>query len=177
MAYGDSKSSGFAAELTDLLQAELPLSMWLKNDPLTIGGVSTEQLYARVDSDLAARPSSPEYLWVLLTLGTNDVPVLPAEAAWKTATAGILDAIHAKWPNARVGLARPWKRDATAECNTLAGWQDDVMASRPWSFHGPDERIYLENGDDGATYTTDGTHPTLAGYTLAAQKWLEAMGY
>jgi lysophospholipase L1-like esterase len=66
---------------------------------------------------------------------------------------------------------RAWRRDLDAECNTLAGWIDDIVALRSDCHVGPDERVFLENGDDGATYTGDGTHPNAAGYQLTADEW------
>lgn len=148
-------------------------------DDLSTGGASVAQKAATIVADLAARPEGPlSRQFVTITLGTNDANSLPAEAAWKADAATILDAIHVKWPYARVGWALPWHRDRVAACNTLAGWIADVIAPRSsWAFVGPDERVYLENGDNGVTYTTDGTHPNVAGYTLAAAQWQTALGY
>jgi lysophospholipase L1-like esterase len=125
---------------------------------------------------LALRPTS-SYSYALITIGANDTGAVPAEAQWNSDLAYVLDAIHTWRPDIRVGVALPWVRGRLAECNTLAGRIATVVGARAWAFIGPDERVYLEGGDDGVTYTTDGTHPNAAGYTLAAQLWLTAMGY
>jgi lysophospholipase L1-like esterase len=132
------------------------------------------QLAARVDADLAARTET-RYQYALITIGSNDLDETWTEAEWKGWLAYILDAIHAKWPDIKVGVAWPWIRNYNASAVTYAGWIASVVAARPWAFNGPNESVYLENGDNGTTYTTDGVHPTTAGYDLAAALWVAAL--
>jgi hypothetical protein len=114
----------------------------------------------------------------LLNLGINDTANMPTEAQWESDYAFILDALHTKWPLSRVFCAKPWGRGATVNANILAGWIDNVLATRgAWAFPGPDERVVLENGDDGVTYTYDGTHYNEAGKMMMAQQWKSRMGY
>lgn len=52
-----------------------------------------------------------------------------------------------------------------------------VLSTRSsWAHPGIDERLILEGGDDGATFTADGVHPTDAGYELEATAWLSVLG-
>jgi len=144
-------------------------------------GATTASMKALVDADLAAM-TAPSLVWlrhILVNIGANDIGgAMPTEAGFKADLGYILDAFHIKWPNATVYVASPWERGATANANTLAGWIAAVVAARSsWAFAGPDERTWLENGDDGATYTIDGIHYSSAGNTAAQQQWMTAMGY
>lgn len=131
---------------------------------------------AAIDAYLASSTASPAY--ILLNIGANDVAALPAEGTWKTNAYYVLDAMHAKWPAAQVYMMRPWRRTEDVDCDTLATWISDVVTARSTFAHlGPDERDFLENGDNGVTYTTDGIHPTAAGYLLTAQQWAAVLGY
>lgn len=115
---------------------------------------------------------------ITYNLGANDMPFIPAEATWKANTVIIINAILAKWPTAQIYMARPWRRGYGTESNTIAGWIADIVALYPSNCHlGPDERVWLENGDDGATYTSDGIHYTAGGQTLCAAQWAAVMGY
>jgi len=131
-----------------------------------------------IDADLAAN-TNPFVQFAVVNLGANDVVAgLPAEAAWEADLGYILDAIKVKWPAAKVYVMRPWRRYYAAGCNTLAGWIATVVGARAaWAFVGPDERVFLENGDNGATYTDDGVHPNAAGYSLTAAQWIAVLGY
>jgi hypothetical protein len=110
-------------------------------------------------------------------LGVNDTTALPAEATWKANYLYIVDAMNVKWPNAIIYIAKVWGRTETADCNTLAGWIDDIVASRAFLRVGHDERGWLEGGDDGVTMTTDGIHYSVAGNAECAAQWQSVMGY
>lgn len=168
MFEGDSKGNAFAAGIVSRSERTIDA------DEASIGGSTAATLKARIDAVLAAR-NRPTYKWALLTLGANDVLALPGEAAWNSDLGYTLDAIHAWMPNGKVGIAIPWRRGYGAECDILAERIRSVMVTRPWVFEGPDERVYLENGDDGATYTYDGIHGTPSGYALAADLWWDSM--
>lgn len=131
---------------------------------------------AAIDAYLSTATGNPSR--ILLNVGANDVATLPTEATWKANALYVLDAMHTKWPAAQVYLMRVWRRTEDADCNTLAGWISDVVTSRSTFAHlGPDERVFLENGDNGVTYTTDGIHPNAAGYRLTAVQWATVLGY
>ena len=132
-----------------------------------------------VDADLAAATRDPNTAYALVNLGANDVIALPSQAQWESDLGYILDAFRTKWPSIQVYVMRPWRRGFAAQCDTLAGWIANVVGGgrAAWAHVGPDERVFLENGDDGVTYTTDGTHPNEAGYYLTAVQWKTALGY
>lgn len=175
MAYGDSKTANNVYQptlRTNLIYAD---ALYTTVSNLAASGRTAALGAAAIDAELAASSASPTY--ILFNLGANDVGGLPAEATWKADAGYILDAMHAKWPGAIIYMTRAWRRDYGAECNTLAGWIADLVAARDYCRTGPDERVFLENGDDGATYTVDGIHPNAAGYALTAAQWQTAIGY
>lgn len=120
-------------------------------------------------------PITNNHVAALLNIGANDASA--AEAAWKANVNSVLDAIHAKFPTALVYITKPWRRDAVAAMNTLAGWIDTVVAGRAFARAGDDERTWMEGGDNGATNTTDGIHYSVAGQTAAAAQKQAILGY
>lgn len=166
MGLGDSKTQG------NRYQAWIstPSLDWTENPArIAVGGSTSVAMAAEIDADLATRAGTPQPRYVLLNLGANDYGT--AEADWKTATTYILDAIHAKWPQTKIYLMDTWRQGQDAWSDTLATWRHDVIATRYFSFIGPDERIFLKGADDGATYTVDGIHPNTAGDQLTALEW------
>ena len=173
---GDSKSlstNTWPAALTSLLYTVSGLHWTLANQ--AVGGETVAQAAAIIDAKLTAMNvtnANESDIRVLANWGANDVSTLPAEATWKANYATIIDAVVAKWPTAKVYLVKPWRRGEAADCNTLAGWIDDLVALYPGvAFVGHDERTWLEGGDDGATMTTDGVHYSTAGQAAAAAQW------
>lgn len=129
---------------------------------------------AQIDTDLAATSNTPEI--VLINLGTNDIQQLAdtiVQATWESDFAYVLDAIHTKWPDAVVKVAQVWRRYNNGQMTDMNDtWIPNVLSTRSaWASLGIDERDFLENGDNGATYTTDGIHPNSAGYRLTWQQW------
>ncbi len=137
-------------------------------------GETTAQISAHTDADIAATTNTPDLL--MLNTGANDFLSMPTESDLKTNIAYILDQYHAAFPSMQIGVMHTWRRNYMAQANIWNGWVDDVIADRAWCTSGPDERIFLENGDDGYTYTADGVHPNTAGYNLTAQLWMDAFG-
>lgn len=141
-----------------------------------MGGATVASYRADLPARLALSTQSPRF--ILSNFGANDVAALPAEATWKADYLAIIDAFVAKWPTAKFLITRPWRRGYAAECNTIAGWIDDIVAARPGvAFVGDDERVWLENGDDGATMTIDGTHYSSAGQLAGAAAKRAALVY
>lgn len=132
-------------------------------------GQTTAGMKAIIDAQLAIAVGTPNY--VLMNLSANDSNPLPSETDWKTNQRYIIAALHTKWANAQIYLMRFWTRGQPANCDTLDGWIADIVAEQTYLHLGPDERIFLENGDDGVTYTSDGIHPNQAGYVLTAAQW------
>ena len=113
-----------------------------------------------------------------INVGANDVSGVIVEATWKTNYHYIIDAILTEYPTGKIYITKPWRRGYAASCNTLAGWIDDVVALYSGNvLVGDDERVWLENGDDGATMTTDGIHYSTAGQTEKAAQMKTVLGY
>jgi hypothetical protein len=101
------------------------------------------------------------------------------EANWKASYLYVIDAIRTKYANAEIYITKPWGRGYTADCNTLAGYIDAIVAARSTFCHvGDDERTWLEGGDDGATNTRDGIHYSdVAGQTAKVTAIRAVLGY
>jgi lysophospholipase L1-like esterase len=110
-----------------------------------------------IDSQLALC-ACDEVRVVLINLGANDVVSLPDQTTWQNNYLVILDAIHARFPNAVVYVTRPWSRGFDATFDTIASRIANVVAARSFAQIGDDERDWMKSTDDGATYTYDGVH-------------------
>jgi len=177
LVLGDSKSTstGYPDDLVVLANATNGVFCTSAYPALDVGGYTLSNAKSVIDANLATRFDNPT--WALLNYGANDVTALPTEAQWKSDLTYILDALHVKYPSMQVYIMRPWKRSEATDCNSLATWISDVVATRSSFAHlGPDERVFLENGDDGVTYTSDGIHPNAAGYALTAAEWKTVLG-
>ena len=141
-----------------------------------VGGATVATAAASIGTILALAPTS-NVEEVLCNWGANDASSSPVEATWKANYTAILDAINAKWPAARVRVSKPWRRGYAAQCDDMATWIDAVVATRAFASVADDERVWLENGDDGAARTTDGVHYNAAGHAEKAARMLTAMGY
>lgn len=140
-------------------------------------GFTTAALKAAIDADIAAATGTPEY--ICLNIGANDIAgVMPAEADFKTDLTYILDALNTEWPAAKIYVMRPWVKGDDADSDTLDGWIDTVIATRPtFAYAGPDERVFIKSTDNGATYmSVDNIHPNSLGYALTARQWTADMG-
>lgn len=192
MVVGDSKtfapggSGGGGVDwetyLLASLQATTPRN-WTEDQPSTgraaQGGVTTAGMAAQIDTFLSnmAWPKSPEY--ILINLGANDavsVPIMADEATWKTHMTYIVNALKAKFQNARIYLAQVWLVSYDSQCDVLDGWIADVVASTG-VYLGHDERIWMKGSDNGATMTRDGVHPSAAGNIECAAQWKIKIGY
>jgi len=175
---GDSKTAGninttdMSAETLWYLSDRDRGRFWENPIRMATSGANTQGWYNVITSELASRSGDPKYC--IYNLGANDVTSMPTESNWKLYTTTILDAIHTKWPNCQIYMMKVWRITYNTECDTLAGWLDDVVASRS-SFvnfvSNCDERVFLKNGDDGATYTVDGVHPNALGQIETAKQW------
>ena len=124
---------------------------------------------------------------ILVNFGANDAQFLPGggwtpeivQETWIAQYLVILDELHARFPTAHIWLMRPWRRDLPTQCATLAGWIGDVQAARPaFVSLGPDEAVWLENGDNGILETdAGGVHYTALGNQLCAEAWASWWGY
>lgn len=143
----------------------------------SLGGGTSVTIESALTGQLSSRAHVADY--VLVNIGANDATAGTSEANFKTAYGSILDKCHTKYPAAEIHCMLVWVRDYLSQCNSINTWIAAVIADgrSSWAFVGPDERVFLEGGDNGVTYTADGVHPNHAGYLLTAQKWQEAMGF
>lgn len=183
---GDSKTAGSASyQPTLITNLESATGEEWREFPRKIAtsGWEVVDVRNRIDSDLALRNDTPEY--ILINLGSNDlVAPMTSESAFKTDYLYILDALHAKWPTAEIYLAKPIRLNAappstpSADSATLATWIDDIVAARPsFAYAGVVEATTLEGGDSYVTRMGDNTHPTAAGYVAMAAAWQAILGY
>lgn len=141
-------------------------------------GVTTAGAAAQIDAYIASMvevEKVPE--WALVNLGANDGPLYEAgnlvEATWKANTGYVLDAVHAKWPAAKVRVMRWIRTDTPLAMAALNdNWLPAVLATRAaWAEVGPDERTFLPG------HLCDVTHADATGDALTAAEWQAAMGY
>lgn len=166
-ATGDSKAIGFSDELAALIG-------FAKYDRMDPGDTAVDFL-AGIETSKVVCGQTPER--ILINLGTGDMRDGIAPAATEAAFEGIFDNLHAEWPEAHIYAILPWRRGFNAESAAMGTSIAGVVAARsPWAHVGPDECIFLENGDNGVTFTADGIHPNAAGYTLTASEWQTILG-
>lgn len=173
--FGDSRvtSRGWQHLLTNSLDSS-PGRVW-KDIMLGTSGSTTVTWQAAIDASLATAYGTPGY--ILFNLGVNDATGGTGEATFKADYLYILDAFHAKWPNAKIYCAHFWKRSNDAVCTTYNGYVDYCIGQRSsFCFAGLDEPTTLKGSDNGNTNTTDGLHYSTAGCTAVAAAWQTAMG-
>jgi len=179
--YGDSKTDAYKvqARLTTLLEDDSG-NRWIY-DSVARSGYTVALQAAQIATDLANVASSVNPSFVIINLGSNDAGSLPSEATWKANYRIIIEAIHAKWSNATIYLAKPVRLSGAppstpvAAVATMHGYIDGLIAEYAYVEEGFDE-IDLENGDGYVTYLADITHPNNAGYAQCAVLQMTAMG-
>lgn len=174
---GDSKTAGDDWRLL-LVEALTKANnkMYAKHptDSFGISGGTLASVLTFVSANLAAVTRQADV--ITINFGANDVGALPAEATWKADLVTMIDLFRAKWPSVKIYVARAWRQGYATECNTLATWIAAVVATYPSNvFVGMDERVWFENGDNGATYTSDGVHYNVAAQTAAATAWRDVI--
>lgn len=177
MSLGDSKTA--ADPWVEMLAAAAARSTtlpWVSYN----GGVSGQSVataLAAMDGILAGFPadaSTGDYSVVTLNWGVNDG--CSDTATWETNYLAIIDKVHAKAPNAKVYLMRPWMRGYACTA-ALHASIDTIVAARAFTYVGPDEAVWLEGGDDGATNSVDGIHYSAAGQIEATAQWATVLGF
>lgn len=155
--------------VTDLPWQEYPLR-------IAVGGYTVFDLR---DYLAANRSLSQGYLvqQICLNIGVNGIGQVLVEADFKAAYRTILDMLIADHPGANIYCARIWRSDFPAEVITVNSWINAIIAEYAAALPGIDESVWLENGDNGATYSVDGVHYNAAGEIVAAAQWKTAMGY
>ena len=183
-AVGDSRTpaTGYQSYLTQRMTAATGRSWTERPNRFATAGFTVAAMLTYAQANIASVATERPPNFITVSLGANDVKALPTEAALKADYLALLDLFHTTFPYAKIVVDRIWRGTLTTEeaINTFDGWVDDIIAARDFVYEGLDERIYLENGDGGATYTLDGTHHNPAGYDLKAElltTLLIALGY
>lgn len=146
---------------------------WAIED-VAVSGTTAAYWASNITSKLATAVHTPHS--VLFNIGANDLGTGVTEAAWIANVGAVIDAVAAKWPGVLFYIMRPWKRGQDAAADTMAGWINSVVAAKATARLGPDERVWLKNGDDGVTYSGDGIHYNNAGETVCAAQWKSTLG-
>jgi lysophospholipase L1-like esterase len=169
---------GYQPKLINDLNALNPPHLWREATPrIATGGWRVDELRTGVLANIASVTPTPDY--ALINIGVNDTSTWEetSETLWKADMQDIIDAIHGQFPLCQIYIMRVWAR-SRPNCAVINGWISDLVTINSNTHLGPDESVFLENGDDGATYTTDGGHPTEpAGYQLTANQWRSVLGY
>lgn len=177
MTDGESKSSGFAAELATNIGGNWTRGITAINKG--VGGYSLQNTKDATDAHIAAVQTNyeEEVKYLLLTAFNGEVLADHGYDNFINNTLYIVDAWKAAYPNIQVYLTREWSFGYDAGAAQVHSRIDDVIALRPtFVYAGPDEVTLLVPPDDGATYYSDGMHPTAAGYHLLALDWQSRMG-
>lgn len=142
-----------------------------------VGGYDVGEMDTYMQANLANTVGNPGT--VLINMGANDAVQPTPQVDFEAQLTSIIDQCRTKWGTGiQIYVAKPWRSDESANCDILAGYIDNVIATYASNvYDGPDERIWLENGDNGATYTSDGIHYNAAGAIEAADQWLTVLGY
>lgn len=175
VVYGDSKSciTCYQPNLGNLMNANATTSPIALHTISRAGARMTDMAYA-VDIDMVSLRGL-RVTKVLFNLGVNGAGAETREQ-WESGFASVLAAFRVIYPNVQFHLMKPWAR-ATDMTDMHASIAAMIALYAPSVVAGPDETVFLENGDDGATYTDDGVHPNASGKALTAAKWMEALGY
>ena len=175
---GDSKTAGDS--WCNLLAAGIEATtglVWRERPPrLAVGGYNAAQLHTYIDANAPGVLGEPSI--ICLNIGINDLTAGTAEATFKTQLVGCIDGLRTRWPSASIYIACPWLRGKNVQAAAMKVWIAAVIALYATGVAaGPDETVWLEGGNDGATMTVDGTHYSAAGQLAAAAQWLTALGY
>ena len=192
LVVGDSKSVNDVWESKFEALINSPAAKWETVDRIaTVGRTVHTVKVSDIDARLALLDATPAPEYALINLGTNDAgEAIGDGSTWVTEYQYIIDAIHTKWASCQVYLMRPYRPDFLNDPSVpydfatpiaaIKALIPDVISGRAWAHLGPDETVFLENGDGGATYINlvvgDCIHPLPPGYTLTAQQWKTALG-
>lgn len=190
MTLGDSKTAGSGGyPWQPTLQGSLLTATGQPWQTTTnaIGGLTLASALSQFTSLMAMSvPSADRAVKdVLLNFGVNDLASVSGfettegRALWRSQWVAMFDAVHARFANARIWVMRPWSAlGADASYDVMAGDIATAVADRSsYTFVGPDERVWLKGGDDGATMTLDGVHYSAAGSSECAAQWATTLGY
>jgi len=181
-AIGDSKTAsyGWPDDLITALDAETSPRFWsyLKSAHDGVGLENYVSDYITEIDNYNFMQDCPSFF---VNLGINNITGVGGytfdETTNKASLQAIIDACVANSPTCKVYLTKVWGQGYDTDCDTFAGWVDDLVALNANAYVGIDERIVLKGDDDGATNTSDGIHPSAAGEAAYVAAWKTVLGY
>ncbi len=163
---GDSKTAGrsWVKYLSDSLNGYFPIM-----PSLCHSGWKIEDAQASLSTYMDYLAGTPGI--VLINLGINNGS--PVRSEFTGYGYLIVDSIHARFPSAVIYFQNVWSSNVSAATlDSLNTFINLIVSNRPGvALHGPDERVWLKGSDNGATYSSDGTHYTEAGLKKCASEW------
>ena len=172
-AYPATQRYGYPWKLRELIEAQTGYPCDEFPARVGRGGCNIAGFRAAVDADLNARSGRVDFALVNIGKGDYNTPITQQHVS---DTLYIVDSLIVRYPGVKIYLARPWQpRAPMSQWNDLAHCFELVEQQRfPQVLPGIDERVFLENGDNGATYTYS-NHPNHAGYMRIAEEWLRVL--
>jgi len=171
---------GYPAILRNLLYLQTG-NNWLElPSRLCGGGWTVAYVKSVIDAQLATRSDTPHY--VLIYLGANDISSFETAqemidefdyGLYKTNLAYILDAVQAKWVDAKIYCGVDFWLDREPAITILEGLNAEVLAGRTNCFAGVDGNFMSGHPE----WFVDAVHPNYAGFGQIANQWKVIIGY
>jgi len=135
------------------------------------------------DSKTTAQPGYVSKIIADLNLSTSyawsETPARIGDGStWKTNMLYFANAYHVAFPSANIRLTKVWKASSDAAIAVANAKIDEMYAENAWMKTGINE-IFLEGGDNGATYyyDTPAVHPNALGNALWATNFRTLVGW
>lgn len=187
LAFGDSKTfggfdtvtppSGALAGYQRMFLSSLNTNNTLNYTMLRTGhsGLGVSELSTNLVQYLNELPQDLNPLAITVNVGANNCATT-IDSVFTNNYANILDSLHAKYPAAPVYVTKIFAKSCLQLTNVQSCATGLIAARSSWCFPGTDESVFLENGDNGATYMFDSTHPNHWGYQKTAEQWRAVLG-
>jgi lysophospholipase L1-like esterase len=169
---GDSKSDD--SQWDHIFQHQIEQATgdyWQLGENWAVGGYTMAQCAAAIAGQIAAY-TGDEPSRIFVNCGANDIDKVALSVTFGNNLRTIIGAILAEWPDCLVYVARPWGIGFDVLADEAAGIIATVVGEYANASLGTDERVFLENGDNGATYMANDKHPNTAGYEKTATEWV-----
>lgn len=169
----ESSEQGLAAELSRLVAAQTGRAVVWR--AAGFNSATSGQIRDHVLPNLAPEP----WTHIVLSVGTNDAKNFHTVARFKREFGGLLYALRAKWPEARVVWSPVVEMTRVPALPPLLG---RILEIRAGAINARGEALCFERGavpatrlpilDPAAGFSTDGFHASAAGYAAWAEHLL-----
>lgn len=169
----ESSEQGLAAELSRLVAAQTGRAVVWR--AAGFNSATSGQIRDHVLPNLAPEP----WTHIVLSVGTNDAKNFHAVSRFKREFGGLLYALRAKWPEARVVWSPVVEMTRVPALPPLLG---RILEIRAGAINARGEALCFERGavpatrlpilDPAAGFSTDGFHASAAGYAAWAEHLL-----